>query len=263
MNRCVTRNASLCTGIRSVVGSAARLKSGCSGSTRTVGIGRRGAPAVAARRGGLRGADRAARAPASTSRLHADGLSVRHRSRQTAPKCTSKTDRHRPLMYGKARCPRQRTRPRNAGETTRTRSVTDAENALRKYREIRGRLFDPMFGEVIAQGALADPHRFGRVFLHAVGGLQRAADGLALGPIEVLAQRASTAVRPTATTRRRAAARRRRRSSRPARARRRARRCSRARGRCPASPPPAALPARPARGRRCACRRAARACATK
>ena len=37
VKRCVTRNASLCGGMRSAVGSSARLKSGCSGSSRTSG----------------------------------------------------------------------------------------------------------------------------------------------------------------------------------------------------------------------------------
>src|SRR5260221_5859314 len=37
VNRCVTRKAILCSGSLSVVGSAARLKSGCSGSSRLSG----------------------------------------------------------------------------------------------------------------------------------------------------------------------------------------------------------------------------------
>src|SRR4029078_4943590 len=51
------------------------------------------------------------------------------------------------------------------------------------------KLLDPVFREVIAEGALADPHQLRGVLLDAVGLLQRAPHGLALGPIEILAQR--------------------------------------------------------------------------
>ena len=107
-------------------------------------------------------------------------------------------------------------------------------------RKARAALLDAVLGEVVAERALADPHQLRGVLLDAVRALERAADGLALGPIEVLPQRASTAVPRSSRTARRGAGRRRRRSSRPARAPRRARRCSRARGRCPASRRPAA-----------------------
>ena len=47
-------------------------------------------------------------------------------------------------------------------------------------------LLQSMFGQVIAQRALADAHRFGGVFLHPARILERAPQGFALGPIEIL-----------------------------------------------------------------------------
>src|SRR5215204_2337265 len=50
------------------------------------------------------------------------------------------------------------------------------------------KLFDPMFGEIVAEGALADPHQLGRVLLYAICVLEGAANAFPLGPIQVLAQ---------------------------------------------------------------------------
>ena len=49
-------------------------------------------------------------------------------------------------------------------------------------------LLDPVFCEVVTQRPLADPHRLRGVFFHAAGTLERAPNGLAFRPLDVLPQ---------------------------------------------------------------------------
>lgn len=56
------------------------------------------------------------------------------------------------------------------------------------YRERKSRSFHTVLGEVVAESALTDSHRFSCVLFDTSGGVQCAADGFALGPVEILAQ---------------------------------------------------------------------------
>ena len=64
---------------------------------------------------------------------------------------------------------------------------------------------DAVLRQVVAQRALADAHQLGRVLLDAARLLERAADGLALHPFEVLVQPQRRQARRAAPTWRRAA----------------------------------------------------------
>src|SRR4051794_36696660 len=60
-------------------------------------------------------------------------------------------------------------------------------NQRNQSRERAGSV-DAVLREVVGQRPLADAHQFGGVFLDAAGALQRAADRLALDPLDVLPQ---------------------------------------------------------------------------
>ena len=81
--------------------------------------------------------------------------------------------------------------PRRAHDFRRVVSAF-AERKSSTKSEVRdaGRVgsVDPVLREVVAERALADAHQLGGVLLHAVATLERAPDGLALGPVEVLPQ---------------------------------------------------------------------------
>jgi hypothetical protein len=63
--------------------------------------------------------------------------------------------------------------------------VTAAESG---YRERKCASFHTVLGEVVAESALTDAHRLGRVLLHTAGGVQRSPYRLAFRPIEVLTE---------------------------------------------------------------------------
>src|SRR5687767_1436151 len=53
---------------------------------------------------------------------------------------------------------------------------------------LQGCLVDPVFGEVVAERALADAHQLRGVFLDATSLLERAPDRFTLDPLEILMQ---------------------------------------------------------------------------
>src|SRR3954471_11981015 len=65
------------------------------------------------------------------------------------------------------------------------RCLYGARNGVTGGVTTRGSV-DAMFCEVVAQGALADPHRLSRVLLDAGGCLEGAAGGLPFDPVDVL-----------------------------------------------------------------------------
>src|SRR5450759_3631337 len=159
-------NATLCSGSRSVVGRAARVKSGCSGSNRLSGS------EVWADVGAAGGVVACARTVA--------GVAANARSTHAA-----QTTFVRIFINGHIANAMPAFGPRLHEEI-----VTAVTRAVRNYA-MRKRTwsFNPVLGEVVAEGALADAHGLRGVLLDAVRPFQRPPDGLALRPIQVLAER--------------------------------------------------------------------------
>src|SRR5687768_14533305 len=72
---------------------------------------------------------------------------------------------------------------RNPGKTR--RAAAPSYRGRNCLPALKG-LFDPVLGEVVAEGALADPHCLRRVLLDASRGFQRTTDRLPLDPVEIL-----------------------------------------------------------------------------
>src|SRR5690606_11394265 len=88
--------------------------------------------------------------------------------------------------------PRSRRRGRRARSCTARldRPVTEVVSpyADRKTQRVSSASVHAVFGEVVAERALADAHGVGGVLLDAAGALDRAPNRLALDPFDVLAQ---------------------------------------------------------------------------
>ena len=70
----------------------------------------------------------------------------------------------------------------------RGKALTQCESPQTLDRRDPRSLFDAVLGEVVAERALADAHQLGGVLLDAAGAVERAADRLALDPLDVLPQ---------------------------------------------------------------------------
>src|SRR5918994_1979786 len=164
VNRCVTRNELPNRGTRSVVGSATRVKSGCAGLTARSLIAGRGASCACAAGAAAVTVTAVKHAAAKISSINGLGCWKRPSAPIWQAGCRREFGRN----------PSKMRRP--AAPSYRRRNCLPP---------LKG-LFDPVLGEVVAERALADPHRLRRVLLDASRGFQRAADGLALDPVQVL-----------------------------------------------------------------------------